>query len=125
MATWPDYAEIVARDYSVRDAPAVRRTRFEDGSVRQERAYTQTFTKRRVVALLESDARRVAFRDWAADHAHIWFTWADPEDNTRRRVRVVDGAAGIEYRAVIEPERTRRWEIRLELEGLWSDTVSA
>ena len=125
MATWPSYAQVVARDYAVRDAPAVRRTRFEDGAVRQERTYTESFTRRRVVALLESDARRVAFRDWAATNAHAWFTWHDPEDGVGRRVRVVDGAAGIDYRAVIDPQRARRWQIRLELEGLWSDTVNA
>ncbi|MYB43059.1 MAG: hypothetical protein F4X76_12955 [Chloroflexi bacterium] len=124
MAVWPDYAEVVARDYGVRDAPGVRRTRFEDGAVRQELAYTESFTRRRVVALLESDAHRVSFRTWAADHAHTWFTWADPEDGVQRRVRVVDGAGGIDYRAVVEPARTRRWEARLELEGLWSDTVA-
>ena len=124
MATWPSYAEVVAADYSVREAPGVLRTRYEDGAVRQALAYTESFTRRNVVALLESDARRLEFRTWAAAHAHIWFTWHDPEDGQARRVRVVDGASGIDYRARVTPGQPRRWELRLALEGLWSDTVA-
>lgn len=123
MATWPEYAPVAADGYGVQEREAVRRTSFEDGGVRQARAFTNAFTERRVTAVLESDADRIRFRDWAAAHAHEWFAWADPEDGTLRRVRVVGGAGGIDYRASIGPSRTRSWRARLALEGLWSDTA--
>ena len=124
MAVWPDYAKVRADDYVVREAPTARRTNFDDGAVRQSRAFASSFTVRRVVALLDSDADRISFRNWAAANAHAWFTWADPDDGTLRRARVVGGAGGIEYRAAVRrSDRTRRWEARLVLEGLWSDTV--
>ena len=124
MATWPAYAKVRADDYAVREAPTARRTNFEDGAVRQARAFGSAFTQRRVVALLDSDADRIRFRDWAALNAHAWFSWADPDDGTLRRARVVGGAGGIDYRAAVRRgDRTRRWEARLVLEGLWSDEV--
>ena len=124
MATWPDYAKVRADDSAVRESPTVRRTGFDDGAVRQSRAFASAFTQRRVVALLDSDADRIRFRDWAALNAHAWFTWADPDDGVLRRARVVGAAGGIDYRAAVRRgDRTRRWEARLVLEGLWSDTV--
>lgn len=122
MAAWPAYAEVRADGYAVREATTVRRTVWDDGAVRQERAYSAAFTERRVVALLGSDADRLRFRAWAAANAHRWFVWADPEDGVLRRVRVVGGAGGIDYRASARRgARTRRWEATMVLEGLWSD----
>ena len=127
MAIWPAYAQVSAGDYAVRDAETTRRTQFEDGGLRQARAFTNAFTNaftiRQIVVVLENDDDRIRFRGWAASHAHEWFSWADPDDGVLRRVRVVGGAGGIDYRAVIGPSRTRSWRARLALEGLWSDTV--
>lgn len=123
MATWPDYARVVAPDYGVREAETTERTQFEDGGLRQARAFTNAFTIRQIVAVLDNDADRIRFRTWAASHAHEWFSWADPDDGVLRRVRVVGGAGGIDYRAVVSPSRTRNWRARLTLEGLWSDTA--
>lgn len=123
MATWPDYAKVVAGQYRVRKAPSTRRSRFDDGAVRQAKVYTAAFEVRQIVALLDDDAARLNFRAWAEAHAHEWFTWRDPEDGVARRARVVGGDGGIEYRAAIEPGRTRRWEARMQLEGLWADTA--
>lgn len=125
MATWPAYAKVAAADYGVREAQGVERTRFEDGAIRQARTATAAFTQRRIVAHIDSDADRIRFRGWAAANAHTWFTWADPDDGIKRRVRVVGGAGGIDYRAAIKTDGpARRWEARMELEGLWSDTVA-
>ena len=123
MASWPDYAHALADGYGVREAEAVRRTQFDDGGTRQARAFTNAMTVREATAVLESDADLVRFRSWARAHAHEWFGWRDPEDGVLRRVRVVGGAGGIEFRAVVSPSRTRSWRARLALEGLWSDTA--
>ena len=124
MAVWPGYAKVRADGYVVREGATARRTPFDDGAVRQERAFTAAMTTRRVVALLDDDDARISFRNWAAANAHVWFSWADPDDGTLRRVRVVGGAGGIEYRAAVRRgSRRRRWEAHLALEGLWSDTV--
>ena len=123
MADWPEYARVQGDGYRARVAPTVRRTGFEDGGVRQARAFTTAFTVRQVLAHLDTDADYVAFLAWAATNAHTWFTWRDPEDAVQRRARVVGGAGGIEYQAFAKTDRTRRWEARLTLEGLRSDTA--
>ncbi len=121
MAAWPEYAWVVADGYAVREAESVRRTNFEDGAARQARAFSAAYTVREVTVQLDSDADRVRFRDWAAAHAATWFAWTDTDDGTTRRVRVVGGAGGIEYRASVSASRERSWQARLSLEGLWSD----
>ena len=124
MAVWPAYAAVRAAGYVVRESATARRTAWEDGAVRQARSFAASFTERRIVALLDSDADRTRFRAWAAEYAHAWFVWADPDDGVRRRVRVVGGAGGVEYRAQVRRgDRARRWEATLVLEGLWSDTA--
>jgi len=55
------------------------------------------------------------------DRARGGFGGRDPDDWALRRVRVVGGAGGSEYRAGVTPARTRHWRARLSLEGLWSD----
>lgn len=124
MAAWPGYAKVVAGRYRVRSSPSTRRSSFDDGAARQARIYTAAFTVREIEVLLDSDADRLRFRTWAEDHAHEWFEWHDPEDGVARRARVVGGDGGIEYRAVVDSDRSRRWEARMQLEGLWADTVS-
>lgn len=123
MAAWPSYATVLGGDYGVQEREATRRTPFEDGGIRQARAFTNALTARRITAVLENDADRIRFRAWAAAHAHEWFSWADPDDGVLRRVRVVGGACGIDYRARLGPSRTRSWRARMTLEGLWSDTA--
>ena len=121
-AIWPDYARTEADGYAVQDDPDVQRSAFDDGAVRQAREYTAAFTARQVLVHLESDARYAEFRTWIRAHGQTWFTWTDPDDGVRRRVRVRGGSGGVAYRAVVQSGR-RRWEARCALEGLWTDTV--
>ena len=63
-----------------------------------------------------------AFAAWAAEDAHRWFAWADPEDGLAREVRVRGGAGGIQYQALGAGSR-RRWVLTCELEGYMSRTI--
>ena len=116
-SVWPDYASVQAGGYAVGRDADVARTPFDDGLVRQVKRYTAALTVRRVTALLADDAAYGRFRAWAADHAHAWFAWTDPEDGRAREVRVRGGAGGIQYRAHVDAGGARRWEAALELEG--------
>ena len=123
MASWPEYARVVAHGYRVAQDPDVGRTPWDDGLVRQERRFTAALTVRRVTAHLADDEKLTDFRTWADTNAHQWFSWTDPEDGTTREVRVRGGAGGIEYRARTAGGR-RTWELTCELEGDLSRVIS-
>ena len=116
MAAWPAYALVEADGYGLASGIDVERSEFDDGLVRQERRFHGALAARRVRGFLASDADLVRFRTWAADHAHTWFDWTDPEDRRPRRVRVLDGAGGIEYTARVRAA-VRTWDFDLTLEG--------
>jgi len=107
MAAWPDYAPVAADGYAVRQDADIARTPFDDGLARQEERYTTVLTARRLTAHLAGDEDYRRFRAWAAEHAHAWFVWSDPEDGVARQVRVRGGAGAIQYRARARGGRRR------------------
>lgn len=119
----PAGTQIVASEMMVSDDPDVLRTSWDDGAVRQQRIYTESYTVHRLTIHLPSDAAYDAFRAWARREAHTWFAWAYPTDGVARRVRVRGGRAGITYEATTSPSLRRWWTARMEVEGLPSATV--
>lgn len=116
MPAWPAYALVAADGYALEPGLDVERSEFDDGLIRQERRYSGALDTRRLRGFVLSDADLVRFRAWATTNAHTWFDWTDTEDGQTRRVRVVNGAGGIEYTARVRDGR-RTWDFDLTLEG--------
>ena len=119
---WPDYVHIVVPGQQIGQDTNVERSRFEDGFVRQEKRYTSALYTWQTLVLIKSDTDLDRFRRWADDEAHSWFTWGDVVSGQTRRVRVRDGAGGINYTPFVQAG-ARRWEAAMILEG-WSNGVA-
>ena len=127
---WPAYARIRA-DYALSAAPAVARTPFDDGSIRQARIYTEDVLIREVVADVPDD-RLADLRAWVGRFGERYFAWSDPAAGGRlHEARIRDGAGGVRYRQTRRSPGPPRWEARMTLEGparplaenLWAATV--
>lgn len=116
MTVWPSYAETIA-DPEYSEASDVLRSQFDDGAVRQARAFTSRTMRRRIGARIPS-GRGADWLAWVGAHAHAYFAWTDPIDGLVYNVRVVGGAAGVRTSAGRAGSgRAPHWIARLELEG--------
>ena len=135
---WPDYARVGAT-IALGATRDVRRTAFDDGSVRQARVATATWLTRRLAVELP-ETSLAGFRAWAGAHAGDWFLAPpDPDGGPanlravsysattgiftnaifgpgRRRGRVVGGSGGIAYRQVSRHGRPW-WVAEMSVEG--------
>ena len=126
---WPAYARIRA-DYALSAAPAVARTPWDDGAVRQARIYTEDVLAREVEAHVPDD-RLPDFRRWISGFGARYFAWPDPIDGAVYEARIRGGAGGVRYRQTRRSPGPPLWEVSMTIEGpdrplavnLWAATV--
>lgn len=115
MASWPEYAAIVAPGDAVAAANDVERTEWDDGHVRQAKVFTAEAAIREVSALVPH-ANLPAFRTWLSAHAHAYFDVTDVDGRTVK-MRVIGGAGGVVLRQLNRAGAAPMWEARCRLES--------
>lgn len=99
ITTMPDFAVLVFNGHNYEPQPAVQRTQFEDGSVRQHMLASRNLVRRRLTFTLCTAGDFQSFRNWVRDdlaRGARWFMWRDPVkeregSNDMVRARIVNG----------------------------------
>ena len=114
---WPDYARIKAAGHSGNADPSVRRTRFDDGEIRQEPAFSEFRLVNQVTVVL-GPVDRMRFSAWSWINQNREFLFQDPRDGQWRLSRIRGGFGGISDRHVGNVRTGVMWEVSLTLESL-------
>lgn len=119
MADFPTYAKLLDEPgLPIKRLPAVSRTDFEDGMVKQLKTKSRVLVQREVKYKLTSLSDYNSFITWfqtTIKYGADWFNWTDPVDSTVKSARIVS-ALNIE-----EPFHglLTHWRISLTIET-WS-----
>lgn len=116
IATWPEYAKIMADGFGVsRDALAVR-SEMESGPPKQLQVKTRGMVQRTFRALLNSRAEYLAFLEWYKTTIRAgadWFWFRDPVTKQTVEARIVNGL-GQENPLI--PGRITHWTVQITIE---------
>lgn len=94
IQTLPDYAVVLLEGYSERLVPALLRSDFEDGYVRQDAPISRRRIERNVRFKLCSLEDLQAFKCWIRDdlrNGALWWEMFDPVEQRTMRCRIKGG----------------------------------
>ena len=99
ITTMPEYAVLAFEGHNYEPQPAVQRTQFEDGAVRQHSLASRNLVRRKLTYTLCTADDFKSFREWVRDdlaRGARWFMWRDAikerEGSTDLvRARIVNG----------------------------------
>ena len=116
IATWPEYAKIMADGFGVSRDPLTVRSEMESGPPKQLQVRTRGMVQRSFRALLTTREDYLAFLSWfkvtiraGAD----WFWFRDPVSKQTVEARIVNGL-GQENPLI--PGKISHWAIQVTLE---------
>jgi hypothetical protein len=116
----PSYATIVLEGYSESLAPAMHRSEFEDGYVRQD----AKITRRRVVRSAKMRICTVEdvrdFKCWMRDslrNGALWWLYKDPVEGRELRARFVNGNVTFKPMSQVREGSANIWTADCEIES--------
>lgn len=116
MAAFPSYPILVEwSSYKVNRNTAVQRTSMEDGFAKQTKRFSRVLVTRSVKYQM-TKAEYATFLTWfntTVNRGSDWFDWTDPNTNTVKTARIVNGQ--LDEEVPVDPIMSK-WDISFKLE---------